>query len=110
MPRHRALPDTRNHSEFTFANVRYSTLVPCNGHSQNKFNNDLPCGTGSTAQGFRLSSLHAFRRADPQQGETVAQHLACGAHQSQARITQRRVIDQELLRVVITVKSVGDLA
>ena len=27
MPRYRALPDTKNHSAFTFANLRYSTLA-----------------------------------------------------------------------------------
>ena len=48
--------------------------------------------------------------ADTQQPETVTQHLTRGIDQVEARIAQRRVVDDKGVRVVIGVEVVRQLA
>src|SRR5436305_14225608 len=50
---------------------------------------------------------HLLGRAQPENGETVAQHLSRRDDERQARTPQRRIVDQEALGIIVTVKFAG---
>ena len=54
--------------------------------------------------------LHGVGRGDAQQAQSVTYDDLRGERKTHARIPQRRIIDQELMRAVVGVKVVGQIA
>src|SRR6185437_374810 len=54
--------------------------------------------------GRGAQALHLIRRPDAENREAVAQHLPDGHDQREPRIANARIVDQEPLRIIVTVK------
>ena len=61
-------------------------------------------GVIGSAWRTHAQALHRIRRADAEQGESVAQHLSHGDDQREPRVPQPNVVDQEALRIILTVE------